>query len=221
MKSINSFINNYKCYTFNMLMTKLLKMAYTKSNSDDLLFEEVRNGNQKVFRKLFDMHWESMFCLAKSILIEEHIAKDVVQDFWLNLWIKRKSLNIKNFEAYIYKSVKYGCFKYLRDNKFNVLQISTVRSLEFAVGSDIENQHSLDETRHIIENSLNPLSPRCKKIFKMSRFEAFSNEEIASELGISKRSVENQLSLALKSIRLKLTLLQSFLTILLTFLGKI
>ena len=200
-----------------MLMTEIFKMANIESNSDKLLFEEALNGNQKAFRKLFDMHWESMFCVAKSIIMDEHIAKDIVQDIWLNLWNKGRSLNIKNFEAYILRSVHYGCFKYLRDNRFNASLTSTIKSLEFAVNSDIDNQHSLDETRLVIENSLKPLSPRCKQIFRMSRFEAFSNDEIASELGISKRSVENQLSLALKSIRLNLTLTRYSLLILFFF----
>lgn len=184
-------------------------MSNIEPNTNKLLFEEVKNGNQKAFRKLFELYWDSMFTNAKSIVMDENIAKDIVQDIWLNLWQKRKNLNIKYFEAYIFRSVKYGCFKYLRDNKFNATQTQALESLESLGAPDIENQHSLDETQLVIEISLRALPPRCQQIFSLSRMEAVSNDEIASQLGISKRSVENQVSIALKSIRQNLILAQS------------
>lgn len=196
-------------------------MSTAKSNTNKLLLEQFKNGNRKAFRKLFELFWEPMFVNAKSILMDEGIAKDIVQDIWLNLWQKRDVREIKNFEAYIFKSVNNGCFKYLRDNKFNTLQLQVIASLELISESDVENQHNLDQTQFVIEKSLTGLPPRCQQIFRLSRMEAASNEEIALRLGISKRSVENQMSIALKSIRENLTLAQSSLTsffIFLTFL---
>lgn len=184
-------------------------MSSIEPKTNKLLFEEIKNGNQKAYRKLFELYWESMFIAAKSIVMDKNIAKDIVQDIWLNLWQKRKSYNIKNFESYIFKSVNYGCFKYLRDNKFNTTQIRAIESLQFIVASDVDNQHSLDETQLVIETSLQSLPPRCQEIFRLSRMEAASNDQIASQLGISKRSVENQMSIALKAIRQNLIIAQS------------
>ncbi|WP_411029300.1 RNA polymerase sigma-70 factor [Spongiimicrobium sp. 3-5] len=192
-------------------------MSATKSNSNKLLLEEFKNGNQKAFRKLFDLFWEPMFVKAKAIVMDNGIAKDIVQDIWVSLWQKREDLEIRNFEAYVYKSVNYGCFKYLRDNKFSAAQLQVIESLELISKSNVENQHNLDQTQFVIEKSLTGLPPRCQQIFRLSRMEAISNEEIASRLGISKRSVENQMSIALKSIRENLTLTQSSLTSLIIF----
>lgn len=192
-------------------------MSTTKSKTNKLLLEEFKKGNRKAFRKLFELFWEPMFVNAKSIVLDEGIAKDIVQDIWLNLWQKRENSEIVNFEAYIFKSVSYGCYKYLRDNKFNTSQLQVIESLEPISESNVENQHNLDQTKFVIEKSLMGLPPRCQQIFRMSRVEAASNEEIASRLGISKRSVENQMSIALKSIRQNLTLAQSSLTSLFTF----
>jgi RNA polymerase sigma-70 factor (ECF subfamily) len=68
-------------------------------------------------------------------------------------------------------------------------------------GADIENQHNLEATQKVIDKSLEDLSPRCQQIFTLSRIEDVTNEEIALKLGISKRTVENQISHALKIIR--------------------
>lgn len=192
-------------------------MSMAKLNTNTLLLEEFKKGNQKAFRKLFELFWEPMFVNAKSIVLDEGIAKDIVQDIWLNLWKKRENCEIINFQAYIFKSVNNGCYKYLRDNKFNTIQLQVIDLLEPISDSEIENQHNLDQTKFLIEKSLTGLPPRCQQIFRLSRMEAASNEEIALRLGISKRSVENQMSMALKSIRQNLTLAQSSLTTLFIF----
>lgn len=181
-------------------------MSKEKAYTNELLLSQFRNGNQKAFHKLFELYWESMFLKAQSILGDRDLAKDIVQDIWVELWKSRESKVIVNFEAYIFKSVSYGCFKYFRDNKFNTVQLNVIDSIRFS-SPEIENQYDLEETSIVITNSLKELSPRCQQVFQLSRIENNSNEEIASQLGISKRSVENQVSLALKSIRQNLGVL--------------
>jgi len=186
-------------------------MSPIDSKTYNLLFDQVKNGNQCAFTKLFDLYWQSMFTAAKAIVMDESVAKDIVQDIWLNLWQKRKKLDIENFEGYIFKSVNYGCFKFLRDNKFNTAQSKAIASLQFTVASEVENKHNLEDTQLVIETALTALPPRCQQIFRLSRFQAVSNDEIAVQLGISKRSVENQMSIALKFIKQNLLTAQSFL----------
>ncbi|WP_190809555.1 RNA polymerase sigma-70 factor [Flagellimonas sp. S3867] len=187
-------------------------MSVTKPKTNKLLLAEFKKGNKKAFKKLFELFWEPMFINAKSIVLDEDVAKDIVQEIWLNLWQKREHSTIKNFEAYIFRSVTNGCFKYLRDHKLKTTHLQAIEALELPTESNVENQHNLDQTQFIIEKSLTELPPRCQQIFRLSRMEAASNEEIAKRLGISKRSVENQMSIALKSIRQNLRLAQSTLT---------
>ncbi|MDO6518106.1 RNA polymerase sigma-70 factor [Zobellia uliginosa] len=168
-----------------------------------------RSGNQKAFKTLFDRYWEPMFVKANIILQDSAVAQDVVQDIWINLWNKREQLEIKNFESYISRSVRYGCYKYLRDSKFTVVQLQIIDSLPLAT-TDIDNLYNLEATQKVINESLEELPPRCQEIFTLSRIEDVPNEEIAIKLGISKRSVENQVSLALKVIRRHLAALHIF-----------
>lgn len=169
-------------------------------HTNQLLLAHFKDGNQKAFRTLFDRYWEDMFCKANSILRNRDVAQDVVQEIWIHLWNQREKLEVSHFEAYIFSSVSYGCYKYLRDNKFNPSQLKVIDTLKLS-NAEVENQHDLEATQKLIEQSLEELSPRCQQIFTLSRIEDVPNEEIALQLGISKRSVENQVSLALKVIR--------------------
>lgn len=179
-------------------------MFPNKTHNNDLLLTHFRNGNQKAFKTLFDQYWEVMLVKANSILTDRDVAQDIVQDIWINLWNQRGKLVISNFEAYIFRAVRYGCYKYLRDNKFTTTQLKTIDSLVIE-SSNVENQQNLEATQKLIDKSLEELSPRCQQIFTLSRIDDIPNEEIALKLGISKRSVENQVSLALRVIRRHLT----------------
>ncbi|WP_281503861.1 RNA polymerase sigma-70 factor [Arenibacter sp. F26102] len=168
--------------------------------NNNLLCGHLKNGNQKAFKSLFEQYWEAMFLKANSILRDREVAQDIVQEIWIKLWNQREKLEISNFESYIFRSVSYGCFKYLRDNKFTTSQLQIIDSLSVS-NPDVDNQHNLEATQKVIDKSLEELSPRCQEIFTLSRLEDMPNEEIAGKLGISRRSVENQVSLALKVIR--------------------
>ncbi|MBC8770454.1 sigma-70 family RNA polymerase sigma factor [Arenibacter sp. BSSL-BM3] len=184
-------------------------MFPNKTHNNDLLLTHFRNGNQKAFKTLFDQYWEVMLVKANSILTDRDVAQDIVQDIWINLWNQRGKLVISNFEAYIFRAVRYGCYKYLRDNKFTTTQLKTIDSLVIE-SSNVENQQNLEATQKLIDKSLEELSPRCQQIFTLSRIDDIPNEEIALKLGISKRSVENQVSLALRVIRRHLASLYFF-----------
>jgi RNA polymerase sigma-70 factor (family 1) len=189
-------------------------MSLKKLHTNQLLLREFKKGNQKAFRKLFDLFWGPMFLNARSIVSNADIAKDIVQNIWVDLWQKREHLEIRNFEPYIFRAVNNGCFKHLRDNKFDTIQLEVITSLHLTSKSNVENQHDLEETQIVIEKSLNQMTPRCQQVFRLSRMEEVSNEEISLRLGISKRSVENQISLALKSIKHNLSNGQTSLTLL-------
>ncbi|WP_400071645.1 RNA polymerase sigma factor [Zobellia russellii] len=183
-------------------------MIDKKNHSDDLLVTQFKEGNKRAFQALFEKYWEAMFIKANSILGNRAAAEDIIQEVWINLWKHRKKRDIVNFEAYLFKSVSYGCFKYLRDNKFNNTQLKVISSLSLISEAEIEGQHNLAHVQTILDASLNELSPRCQQIFRLSRMEHATNEEIAMRFGISKRSVENQVSLALKVIRQHMATLQ-------------
>lgn len=165
-----------------------------------LLIQKLNASDSIAYSRLFDLFWEDMYVHAYSLVQNEHIAKDIIQEIWIDIWNRRTSLHDKNFEAYLHKAVRNNCYKYFRSNKFNTIHIEVIES--FAVfASKAEQKHNLSAMEKKVERAICNLPKRCQQIFRMSRYEDLPNEKIAMDLGVSKRTVENQLSKALKAIR--------------------
>ena len=114
----------------------------------------------------------------------------------------REKIEIKNIKSYLYQAVRYKIYNHFRDNNFNTVQLSIIN--EIYTNSIVEEQCDLAETLLIVNNSIKNLPLRCREIFTLSKLEGVPNIEIANRLGISKRTVENQLSIALKVVKEKI-----------------
>ena len=166
-----------------------------------LLVNQFIKSNRKAYTLLFDYFWEDMYVHAFSLVQCEDNAKDIVQEIWLDVWNRRASLNNENFEAYLHRAVRNNCFKYFRSNKFSKTQLQVIDTLDFFQNPKIEEMHEVGAIESSIKKVMEKLPRRCKQIFMLSRYDHIPNEQIALQLGISKRSVENQLSIALKALR--------------------
>ena len=164
------------------------------SNTDDRqIVEQLRDGSKDAFRLMYDRYGIKIYRFALSYLKSEHDAEELVQEVFLKLWDKRESLNsFLNIRAFIYKIAVNSIYDFIR--RKNVEQAF----LNFA-----EGKNSLtDETwQEIIFNDmlaqvnslLKQMPDQRRKIFKMSKEKGMSNDEIAEALGLSKRTVENQI----------------------------
>lgn len=166
-----------------------------------LLVDGLNKSSTRAYSQLFDLYWQSMFARAFSLVQNEHAAKDIVQEIWIDIWNRRTSLHDKSFEAYLHKAVRNNCYKYFRSNKFNRVQLEVIGLLASAQPPKVEQKHNLTAVQNNIEKAIQDLPKRCQQIFRLSRYKQVPNTQIAEDLGISKRTVENQLSIALKAIR--------------------
>lgn len=166
-----------------------------------LLVDKLIKSNREAYSHLFNLFWEDMYVHAKSLVQSEQVAKDIVQEIWLDIWNRRTSLRNQNFKAYLHKAVRNNCYKYFRNTPFNTDQLEVIKSLDSVFLSTTEQFHDVEEMKFIVGRAVEKLPKRCQQIFRLSRFEDVPNEQIARKLGISKRTVENQLSRALKTIR--------------------
>ncbi len=163
------------------------------------LASKVRKSDDVAFNKLFHLLWEQLFVFAQSIIMDEDKAKDIVQEVWIDYWNRKSKIKNKNIRAYLYQAVRFKVYNHFRDNNFNRVHISVINELK--INSKIEEQHNLEDTLLLVNDSMKNLPLRCKEIFTMSKLEGITNSEIAKQLGISKRTVENQLSIALKVVK--------------------
>ncbi|MVN92994.1 sigma-70 family RNA polymerase sigma factor [Mucilaginibacter sp. HME9299] len=176
------------------------------SLSDSDLWSLIIGDNYRAFCELFDRYWLRLFKTAQKYLDCEIACEEAVHDLFLNLWNRRKFLVILNVEHYLKASIRYQVFKYQKKLKTEIISYS--ENLENRTELVSYNQGSerlkSSELERQLESYLNALPLRCREIFLLSRRDYLSNDEIAAMLKISKRSVENQITIALKHLRFNL-----------------
>lgn len=172
---------------------------------DTELWDAVRKNNANAFTQLFDRYWSAVFTTAFSYLKDREACMEVTHDIFLNIWQKRDKLQIVSFQKYLTMSARYHVFKHIKALK--AAPISYVEQMEecgypsAAINEGEENIRYM-ELQNRMDNCLKKLPARCREIFILSRKESLSNDEIARRLGISKRTVENQITTALQHLRI-------------------
>jgi len=173
---------------------------------DAELWVAVKNDDSKAFKVLFDRYWSSIYTTAHSYIKDQEICYEITHDIFLNIWNKRHTLDIQSFKSYLTTSARYHVYK--RRQGVRSLQIQYIDDYstvaEGSVQNTAEEKLNYQEMEAQISNYLEGLPKRAREIFLLSRREQLSNEEIAVRLDISKRTVENQITSALKHLRISL-----------------
>ena len=159
-------------------------------------------SNRIQFEKLYKRFQPSLTNYAFYLTRSSEDAIEIVNDVFLSVWSKQNRLTLDNsLKTYLYTAVKNRSINYIKKNK-----LETVFDDQLDTLSDFEADKSLlqKEQQIIIEQIMNNLPPKCKQVFSMSRVDQLSNKEIASLLDISIKTVEAQITKALKIFRKKL-----------------
>jgi RNA polymerase sigma-70 factor (ECF subfamily) len=159
-------------------------------------------GNREAFDILFSRHWEALYKSAFFILKDEDASKDVVQDVFIWLWENRTRLNINSLKSYLHAAVKFKVANYIRSGKIRESffgELAGAKILTEPAGP--EETAELKELKSIIQAAIDELPDKCREIFLLSRDQQLSNAEIAAKLGLSIKTVENQMTIALRRIR--------------------
>jgi RNA polymerase sigma-70 factor (family 1) len=177
----------------------------TSEKKDNELSSNSPLGNLDDFEALFKQYYAPLVVYACKYIPETDAAREIVQDFFVKLYEKRSALTIgTSLKSYLYRSVYNACMNYINQRNIQEKHIRNI-DLERNDEENLENEINSVELQNRIFNLIEALPPKCKKIFKMNRLEGMKNEEIALNLNLSKRTVETQISKALKILRNKLS----------------
>lgn len=172
----------------------------TQVDEDIWLLGLIRDDDEKAFRRLFYKYMESLCQFIHLFIHERTAAEDLALDLFTTVWENRQDLDIKqSFRSYIFQAAKNKALTYLRDKK------ETIAIEEANFLSDKQEDTALHaemrELLHLIEEAVMMLPEKCRLIYQKSREEELSNREIALHLQISEKTVENQITIALRKIK--------------------
>lgn len=175
----------------------------TVHNQDEIrLQQELARGSEKAFEEIFQTYFKVLTVFAKRFVQDLSIAEDLVQEVLLKLYENRKSIQFHtSLKAFLFQSVRNKSIDYLRSIKSKSEHHDQIKLLKHAEEADWNDTMEQTELEERVSNAIASLPEQCQHIFRMSRFDGKRNQEIAEELNISKRTVETQVSNALKRLR--------------------
>ncbi len=164
----------------------------------------LRDGDEEAFRELFLSYVRVLISFVYGIVHDLPIAENIVQDVFVELWNRRRSLNPNSsIRPYLYTIAKNKAFKHLRHKDVERRHADETSQSDLFEPSP---EHSVISEERIaaIHAAIDALPEKCKLVFKMNRFQDLSYAEIAEVLDISKKTVEAHMSRALRELRDKL-----------------
>jgi RNA polymerase sigma-70 factor (family 1) len=170
---------------------------------DQNLFLDLKNGDTNAFKLIYDRFWADLYRYAYNILRNQEICEGIVQETFLSLWNKRQHLQISSsLRAYLFTAVKFQTVTQIRALKVRSSYANNFSTFENTLSdnSNEENIRFTDLKKHL-EMEVTKLPEKCQLIFRMSRNEHQSIKDISAVLNLSHKTVENQLSKALKQLR--------------------
>lgn len=158
------------------------------------------------FEQVYTEHFERMYRYAFSITKSKDLAEDVVEEVFLNIWEKQDGdQQIMEVERYLYVSVKHAALRMVSKNPHQFLYSDYQEAVQVADQIDPESILLHDELQQIINQAIESLSPHCRLVYDLIKNKGKSYQEVAEELGVSKKTLEGHISKALASIRKELT----------------
>jgi RNA polymerase sigma-70 factor (ECF subfamily) len=161
--------------------------------------------DEAAFEQMFKTHFKRLHAYAFTILRDEIQAEEMVQQVFFKLWERNENLSLTgSVSSYLYRAVHNESLNYIKHQK-----VRSNHQLNVAYSMKNEVEHPAkkimaSELEKKIHSALNELPEQCRTIFQMSRFDEMKYREIADKLGISIKTVESQMSKALRLLRVKL-----------------
>jgi len=169
------------------------------------LMDRIRSGDDIALKLIYKKYWNQLFSSAFNVLHDQQVCEDIIQEIFINLWNKRELIEIKvSLKSYLFASTRYEVYRQVRFSSVREDLFENIfeRMESPSEYGNIEHRELLSQINSIVDK----LSAKCKVVYKLSREEQLSHKEIASQLDISTKTVENHLNKALRQLRISLGL---------------
>lgn len=199
-------IPSLMCHLYMQALREAAIFAAENSHNTmpDIGISVHKTDSSVVFERVFKEHFKNLHAYACSILKDSDEAEEMVQNVFYKLWEKKEKIGeLQSIPAYLYRSVYNECMNYVKHEKVKQNYESHAVHHGAVAGQAVDTAET-KELEKRIGDALEGLPEQCRTIFQMSRFEELKYREIADKLGLSVKTIENQMGKALKILRTKL-----------------
>jgi len=181
----------------------MAKLFNDNAGNQQFILNELQKGNERAFDTVFKQYYKPLCQFSYSFIKDQNTAENLVQEVFVKLWEKRENItNIDNLLSYLMGMVRNQSIDFLRKEKTNSKVYNQLRPESSE--NTTEEQISKNEFEEKLLKSILNLPERCRTAIEMSRFDGFSNKEIAQKMEISVKGVEALIGRSLKLLRSEL-----------------
>ncbi|WP_442588372.1 RNA polymerase sigma-70 factor [Pedobacter sp. AW31-3R] len=168
-------------------------------SGQDLLYL-IEHNNKNAFTDFYSNNFQKLILVSDKYVKDVYIAEEIVQDVFLKIWEdKDLLLNVSSIRSYLYRSVVNSSLNYV--NRQRNIEKHHLKIAANLTDDDIELINDQNEMIVMLYKEIELLPEKCRNVFKLSRLEGMKYKDIAIELGISEKTVENHMGNALKILR--------------------
>lgn len=161
----------------------------------------LKNGDEKAYVNLVDSYNHKLCLYANSLLNDNLLSEDIVQNVFIKIWEKRHNLRGDlSLKSYLYKSVYNACVnEYKKNQSLTALEKKYIQGLVQIV--ETKDEDTLERIKLKVKQAIQNLPPKCKEIFILSKKEGLTNMEIADYLNVSTNTIERHITIAFTKIK--------------------
>ncbi len=179
-------------------------MKFDLQNEEKLL-EAIKNGDHEAWEFVTRQLYVPIYNFILSIVRHSENAQELVQDVFMNFWLKRDQIVItSSLRSYLYRAARNHSLNFLKRSKFETNYQRGVAQSFVSSKNETEERFNYNQLEKSLSNAIEALPQKCREVFLMSRFHDMSYKEIAETLDLPIRNVHYLIGLALKELREKL-----------------
>lgn len=172
-----------------------------ESYEDHELLLMLKADDELSLKYIYDKYWKRLYLSAFSIIREVGPCEDIVQDVLLQLWLKRAEVEINSLKSYLFSAVRYKVLSFIRSAGHRKVFIYPGELEQLAGIEELKDRLNERDITDMLDDGIASLPERCKEVFILSRKEFLTNREIAGRMGISIKTVEAQMTIALRQLK--------------------
>jgi len=166
------------------------------------LFQDIcATGNMKAYEQLYHLLCSRLIHFSASICGSFHLAEEVVSDVFVSIWQKKEQLScVENPKVYLYVCTKNHTINAMKRRLLQVVPFDTFYTEALSIVPDVEEHLLSSQVARKIESAISSLPPRCQLIFRLIKMDGLRYKEVAELLDISSKTVDAQLTIAVKKV---------------------